>query len=78
MCGNPCITRNSNNITKCFRGAGGDFCDSVTAHCLLKPYASTLPVSILLVRVLIRLPPQAAVLTLGLAHGRNDTERKAI
>lgn len=66
----------------------GDFCDSVTARCLLKSYAgallvSTLPVSsllisTLLVRGLTRLPPQAAVLTLGLAHGRNDTERKAI
>lgn len=52
MCGNAYITHNSNNITNCFRGADGDFCDSVTAHCLLKPYASTLPVSTLLVSTL--------------------------
>lgn len=41
----------------------GDFRDSVTIHCLLKHYANTLPVS-----VVIRLPSQAAVLSFGLEN----------
>lgn len=49
----------------------GDFWDSVTTQCLLKPYANALPVS-----VVIRLPSQAAVLSLGLENRRNDAEEK--